>query len=120
LDDSATYPKNTRDVIKQIWFRARINAFAHKQAMLEYSRKQTYLFRNTVLTSLGSILSIVFVYIISTSTFETINIVVVQFRPATLIVFFTFLAIILTILSLYLGIMNNHGRYGIRAEEHKN
>lgn len=111
--------KGARDVIEQIWYRARINAFAHKEAMLEYSREETNFFRKTILTSLGSILSIIVVYIISTSKSESINLYYFEINNSYLIVFFTFISIILTVWSLYLGIMSNHNRFGIRAEEHK-
>lgn len=111
-----TNNNSAREVIEQLWRRARINAFAHKVALEDYEKQDTVFYKKTIVTSLGSILSIIIVYILS--TISDFNIYGFNTVP-TLKVIFTLASVSLTVASLYYGIMNNHGRYGIKAEEHK-
>ena len=122
MSNSTNKAEGAREVIEQLWYRARMNAFAHKEAMLDYSAKETVLFRKTIQASLGSILAIIIVYIFTTLKTEkpdSISICSFTIPTSFFIISFTFSSIVLTILSLFWGVISNHNRFGIRAEEHK-
>ena len=109
-------------VIEEVWHRARINAFAHKEAMQDYSKGETRNFQWIIITSLLSILFIIIMYVKTTmdghpskSTDGTIPVNETDYW----VIIWTLLSIITSIGSLYFAIMGSHHRYGIRAEEHK-
>lgn len=52
-----------REQVKQIWERARSNAFAHREAAEEYSRKATKLFKSQLISGMLSVFSIILLYI---------------------------------------------------------
>jgi len=101
--------KSARAVIEQLWYRARINAFAHKVAVREASRAAEGYFRREILGALGSILCIVLVYLMSTSESSTA-------QPWRMV--FTFSSIALTLYSTFQSVMANYLHLNVKAADH--
>lgn len=100
-------------VISQIWYRARINSFAHKVANEEFKKKGTKHYKWTIIFALLSVLFIILLYIYNQNSID--NLIFSNLISITI----TFASIAFTITSLYFTIMSNHGRFEIRAAEHK-
>lgn len=102
---------SARSVIEQIWYRARINAFAHRAANREASELASSYFRREVVAVLCGILSIILVYMLS--TIESNSWVGVSK------LLFTFSSVACTLVSLYYSVMANYKKYNIIASDHE-
>ncbi len=56
---------SARAVIEQIWYRARINAFAHREASEEALRSSRRYFQGEIIATLLSILCVIMIYVFS-------------------------------------------------------
>lgn len=90
--------------IEKIWKRARINSFAHRSANELYYKKESNYYVISISTSLASIL---FIILSNIQDFKCIS------------TYLSLISIIFGFWSLYITIISNHHRYGIRSEEHK-
>lgn len=111
--DKGQIISDLQNEIEKIWKRARINSFAHRNANEEYYRKDSKLYRYTILTSLFSIFFIILSNIKDFEKYEILNFISLQTLLSLISIFFGFWSLIYTIFS-------NHFRYGILSEEHKN
>jgi predicted membrane protein len=109
---------SARAVIEQIWYRARINAFAHRAAAEEASSKATRYFKRELFAALGAILCIILVYLFSTSP-EARKILVTVVPAEALSLTFTFLSIIFTLYSLYESVVAHYMKYEVLAARHE-
>lgn len=100
-----------RSVIEQIWFRARINAFAHRAAGNESADKAETFFKNEMISALLSIFSVIVVFMASTYPKGDFN--------SFLIAAFTILSIIFTLFSLFYSVMANCLKLEVIAAEHR-
>jgi hypothetical protein len=109
---------SARAVIEQIWYRARINAFAHRAAAEEASSKATRYFKRELFAALGAILCIILVYLFSTSP-EAKKILVTVVPAEALSLTFTFLSIIFTLYSLYESVVAHYMKFEVLAARHE-
>lgn len=101
--------------IENIWYRARINAFAHRFRMEYLSKKDTINYTLNILFTLLSILFTIILYIVLINTSkEEMNV-----NGTWAAVIITLLSIIFTFLGLYFTIMASHKRFAILCAEHK-
>jgi hypothetical protein len=115
---NSTEADSARAVIEQIWYRARINAFAHKAAAEEAATQAAGYFRRELIAALSAILFIILVYLFSTSS-EAKTILSPHIPPEAVSLAFTFLSIISTVYSLYESVMNNYMKFDVRAARHE-
>jgi hypothetical protein len=109
---------SARAVIEQIWYRARINAFAHKAAAEEAATQAATYFRRELVAALLAILFIILVYLFSTSS-EAKKILSPVVPSEAVSLTFTFLSIISTVYSLYESVMANYLKFDVRAARHE-
>lgn len=107
-----------RTVIEQLWYRARINAFAHRTAAEEASGKATTYFKRELIAALGAILFVILVYVFSTSH-EAKALKFGELTAASLAIIFTLASIICTLVSLYQSVMANYLKFDVRAARHE-
>ena len=93
---------NIKEVIEQLWYRARINSLAHKESMYYFGRRDTVWYIISISTSLLSILFIICGYIYKADN-----------------VLYTILSILFAFFSFFSTVFSNHKRYGFITEEHK-
>jgi hypothetical protein len=105
---------SARHVIEQLWYRARINAFAHRAAWEECSRVALGYFRREMISALAAILLVILVYLFST---ELDKERFPYFRLLT--VGATFASIGATLYSLFQSIMANYRKLDVRAARHE-
>lgn len=96
---------NIKDIIEQLWYRAKLNSLAHKVSMYYFEEKDSNYYRLSILSSLASILCIILGYIFNKCPFLNIS--------------FTILSVFSAFYSLFYTIFGNHKRYGFITEEHK-
>lgn len=114
-------PNDNSDISKlqyeigKLWKRARINAFAHRNANEEYRKKDSSFYKWTIITSLASILFIILSYI---AQIEPFGFYVYNLEVFSSLIF-SLLSIITAFFSLLFTIFSNHNRYGVKCEEHK-
>ncbi|MDR0681146.1 MAG: hypothetical protein LBG15_04750 [Dysgonamonadaceae bacterium] len=97
--------KKLQELIGKVWMRARINAFAHREAMNNSRFRESLWYVITISTSLLSMLFMTLSYINN--------------NQSTVSLFFLLLSIIFAFCSLFATIFSNHMRYSITFEEHK-
>lgn len=104
---------SARQVIEQLWYRARINAFAHRAAEEECTKQATSLFKKEIISALVAILLVVLVYLFSTEVdkekFEYFKYLTVSATCGS---------IIATLYSLYNSVMANYLKLDVRAARH--
>ena len=121
----ASSEDRTRSVIEQIWYRARINAFAHRSAADQYSLSAKRYFQGEIVATLLSVLCVIVVYSLATDI--TIHSPVTSNAAATSVkssfdgwkITFTLLSISLTLVALYLSVMASHLKLDVCAEAHR-
>ena len=101
-----------RAVIGQLWLRARINAFAHREAATENSDRSERSFERELIAALVSILFIIFAYIALTMDRWG------EFREL-IGLGFTVLSILMTLWSMYESIMANYRKLDVRSARHE-
>jgi len=99
-----------RSVITQIWHRARINAFAHREAADEAERKATVYFRSELITAIVGIMCIILVYVLTTQEKSQ--------NTTVAILILTIGSISCTLFALYLTVMANYMKFDMRYERH--
>ena len=102
---------SARAVIEQLWYRARINAFAHRAAAQQASKNAAGYFRREILAALGAILGIILVYLFSTLPKED--------GMSGWILPTTLGSIICTLYSLYEAVMANYQKFDVMAARHE-
>jgi hypothetical protein len=102
---------NARAVIEQLWYRARINAFAHRVAAEEATKAAEGYFQRELLAALGAILGIILVYLFSTLPKES--------GMSEWILPTTMASIICTLFSLYESVMANYRKLDVMAARHE-
>jgi hypothetical protein len=104
-------PDSAREVIEQLWYRARINALAHKVAAERATSSATWSFRRELSASLGAILSVMLVYFFSTLP---------QSEGVSRFIFpFTLASIVFTLVALYQGVMSHYRKLDVEAARHE-
>ena len=111
----AAITSTARTVIKSIWYRARINAFAHKVASHKNRRYATFLFIGEVVSALLGILFVITVGMISTAD----TVVFIKSHKEVLILGTTFLSVIFAVVALFLSVIANYLKFDTTAAEHK-
>jgi hypothetical protein len=106
------------NLIEELWSRARINAFAHREATNKYSRKDSIWFLLTILFSLISILSIILSYITQNGEIKS-TIFEIGFIKNLKSLDYALISIFATFVSLTTTIYSNHKRYSSISEQHK-
>ncbi len=113
--DPSEHAENARTVIRSIWYRARINAFAHKVASERNRRYATLLFISEVVCSLAGILAVISIGMLSNA--DTIK--VIGANKEIVILVTTFLSVIFTVFALFISVIANYLKFDIVAAEHK-
>lgn len=105
---------SVRSVINEIWYRARINAFAHRAAATELTRRAKWYFTCELGGALLSIFLVICVYFVSTvpnlQSHPQIQYVAIGLTAGS---------IVFTLTSLFLGVMANYLRLEVLAENHR-
>jgi len=96
-----------KKLIAELWERARINAFAHREAMNKSRKRESIWYIITISSSLLSILFMNLSYINNLNNSDNLPFV------------FLILSVIFAFVSLFATIFSNHMRYGITSEQHK-
>jgi hypothetical protein len=105
---------SARQVIEQIWYRARINAFAHRSAQEECSKLATAYFYHEIGASLAAIFLVFLVYVSST------EFPLDQFpHRHMLTIGATFASISATLYSLFESVMAGHLKLDVKAARHE-
>lgn len=120
---------HTRAVIEQIWYRARINAFAHRSAAEQYTQRAKLYFQGEIVATLFSILCVIVVYSLATDIPVHPPTANVNGTSAAVVantspfdgwkMTFTLLSISLTLVALYLSVMASHQKLDVCAEAHR-
>jgi hypothetical protein len=108
---------SARAVIEQIWYRARINAFAHRAAHEECSQQARGYFRREILASLVAILLVILVYLFSTELNDHLT-KSLGLDIQILSILATFGSIVATLYSLYQSVMANYEKLDVRGARH--
>jgi hypothetical protein len=103
---------SARAVIEQIWYRARINAYAHREAFQEASQKSHLFFSVEIISALVSILAVILVYVVSGDPTYFIY-------HKVLSIIFTLLSVLATLVSLYMSVMANYLKLDVKAANHE-
>jgi hypothetical protein len=134
--------ESARAVIEQLWYRARINAFAHRAAAEEATTFARKSFQRELVAALGAILAVIIVYVLATSqttekvaaspskgAVATLDATsrqaadnpgqVVSNAPSSLPLIFTLISITLTLYSLYESVMANYSKLNVKAARHE-
>lgn len=104
--------ESARAVIEQIWYRARINAYAHREAYEEFSKDAKGYFSFELVAALISMMAVILVYVISA---DTAYFIYYKF----LTIFFTLLSVLATLFSLYKSVMANYLKLDVKAANHE-
>ena len=105
-----------KKLIEELWNRARINAFAHREATNEYRRKDSIWFLATILFSLCSIFAIILSYITRNSIESPDS---GKFYTLFSSLDYALFSIFATFISLITTIYSNHRRYSFISEQHR-
>ena len=113
--------ESARAVIEQLWYRARINAFAHRAAAEEAQCMAEGYFRRELLAALLAILGVILVYLLS--TFSTLPDTAHKVNPSSarnwLLPVLTLGSILCTLYSLYQSVMANYKKLDVMAARHE-
>lgn len=115
-EEHLTQRQNAADIITEIWRRARINAFAHRFAHEEAKARSLINRKKVMRCSLGSILSVISVYLVSTSA-ESVNIT--PHAAAVAAFFLTLVSVFFSIRALYLDVIGSEENLRVVAAEHE-
>ncbi|MGH8654010.1 MAG: hypothetical protein ACREYE_18405, partial [Gammaproteobacteria bacterium] len=107
---STTRAKTSRELIVQIWQRARINAFAHREASNEAATSAHKYFKREVGSALSGIFFVVLAYVFSTSDHDLYRI------PSTVS---TLAAVVMTLISLYFSVLTHRLKLDVKEVQHE-
>ena len=102
--------KTARELIVQIWHRARINAFAHREASNEAAASAHKYFRREVGSALLGIFFVVLAYVFSISDHDLYRV---------LSTVSTLAAVVMTLISLYFSVLTHRLKLDVKEVQHE-
>ncbi|MEW6289031.1 MAG: DUF4064 domain-containing protein [Thermodesulfobacteriota bacterium] len=119
-ETQARPPSEPRDVIKNIWHRARTNAYAHKFAAEHYSKFGRRYFIAGLICSILSILCVILVYLLNSNDGQAAKYLASGgIDSGILALIFVLSSIVLALASIICEVIGNSEKYDIYAAEHR-
>jgi len=107
----------TVEIIEEIWRRARINAFAHREAFESFTTRALVIRGFQIAFTLLSILLLILFYLASSADGEMLKLVGIDRKVIT--VGLTILSILFTFIALFLDIGGAELEWKLQAAEHR-